>query len=141
MSEVSYSREQRRQLERDNQKYGFELTQIPVSQWAPAIPPKVIEVWRSREFLVQIYQERDAMLRMSVSRTSFNAEVNRWDDGISWDHLQRLKRECGRGNLDAVEVFPADRDVVNVANMRHLWIMPESLAFAWRRAPRNDRLT
>jgi hypothetical protein len=30
-------------------------------------------------------------------------------------------------------VFPPDTDVVNVANMRHLWILaPGTLAFAWR---------
>jgi hypothetical protein len=45
----------------------------------------------------------------------------------------QLKRECGRGDRDAVEVYPADRDIVNVANMRRLFFPPEPLAFKWRR--------
>ena len=47
--------------------------------------------------------------------------------------LQRLKAECGYGGHDAVEVFPHALDVINVANMRHLWVMGEPLTFAWRR--------
>jgi hypothetical protein len=34
----------------------------------------------------------------------------------------------------AVEIYPADGDVVAVANMRHLWLLPEAPAFAWRGA-------
>lgn len=33
----------------------------------------------------------------------------------------------------AVEIYPAERDIVNVANMRHLWVLPERLPFGWRR--------
>lgn len=48
--------------------------------------------------------------------------------------LQRLKRECGRGDLDAVEVYPRDCDVVNVANMRHLFVFESCLLpYVWRR--------
>lgn len=28
----------------------------------------------------------------------------------------------------------ADKDVVNVANMRHIWVLDEPLVFAWRHA-------
>lgn len=34
---------------------------------------------------------------------------------------------------DAGEVFPAESDVVNVANMRHLWLLREPPPFGWRR--------
>ena len=36
------------------------------------------------------------------------------------------RRGCGA--RDAVEVYPADADVVNVANMRHLWLVAGELA-------------
>lgn len=55
-----------------------------------------------------------------------------WLDGITFDELMQLKRECGRGDLDALEVYPADFDLVNVANMRHLFIVPGGVSFAWR---------
>jgi hypothetical protein len=53
--------------------------------------------------------------------------------------LQRLKAECGYADRDAVEVYPRERDVVNVANLRHLWVMREPLAFAWRGGDRDTR--
>lgn len=46
-------------------------------------------------------------------------------DGISWDDLQWIKGAAGYRDREAVEVYPRDGDVVNVANMRHLWILPE----------------
>lgn len=128
---IHATREQRRQLARDNAKLPIALTQIPASAWPERVPNGVIEVWRSRDYLVQIYAERNDVIRLSISRTSMDGE--RWKDGIAWEDLQRLKSECGYGKYDAVEVFPADRDVVNVANMRHLWVLPEHLGFAWRR--------
>jgi hypothetical protein len=73
------------------------------------------------------------VVRLSVCRTSLAGD--RWQDGITWDELQRLKRECGYGDADAIEVFPADTDVVNVANMRHLWVMADPIACAWRKTP------
>lgn len=129
---ITTSREQRRQLARDNAKLPAELTIVPTSSWPERVPPGMVEVWRSRDYLVQVYAERNDVMRLSISRTRLDGE--RWEDGIAWEDLQRLKRECGYGHLDAVEVFPDDCDVVNVANMRHLWVMPEHLGFAWRRA-------
>lgn len=70
-------------------------------------------------------------MRMSVNRTALTKDGN-WDADIGWEELQRLKAEAGYGNMDAVEIYPSDKDVVNVANMRHLWILSEPLAFAWR---------
>ena len=53
--------------------------------------------------------------------------------GIDWEDLMMIKRGVGYGNSDAVEAFPKDCDTVNVANMRHLWIVPaEFTKFFWR---------
>lgn len=131
--EISTTRAQRRQLERDNAKQPATLYEVPREQWPNPNAPQ-LRVFRSRDFLVQEFAaDAPAAVRLSVCRTTLAGE--RWQDGISWDDLQRLKRECGYGDADAVEVFPADADVVNVANMRHLWIMAEPLACAWRRQP------
>jgi hypothetical protein len=77
--------------------------------------------------------------RLTICRTTVDPSAARWLEGIGWDDLQRLKRECGRGERWAVEIFPADSEVVNVANMRHLWVLPEAPSFAWRtlRHPKN----
>lgn len=124
-------RRERRLLEKENAKYPSYLTKVAQHAWADDHQENLAEVWRSRGFLAQIFQEENNITRISVCRTAHNGES--WADQITWEELMRLKRECGRGNDDAVEVFPADRDIVNVANMRHLWVMPEQLNFAWRK--------
>ena len=46
-------------------------------------------------------------------------------DGIGWDELQRLKSEYLGPDVVAVEVYPAESDVVNERNRRHLWEVPD----------------
>lgn len=125
------TRAMRRQLERDNAKQPADLTPVPPSEWPPVTPPGLVEVWRSRDYLVQLVRE-PAGLRLSVNSTRVRPD-GRWDDGLTWDELQAIKRQIGLGDCYAVEVYPPDRDVVNVANMRHLWILPEPLPIGWRR--------
>lgn len=44
---------------------------------------------------------------------------------IPWSHLQRLKDElCGPERV-AVEVFPPVSQLVDDANCRHLWVLPD----------------
>lgn len=129
------SRAQRRQLERDNLHQPRELQLVPRDQLPimPAHFTPLLRVWRSRDFLVQ---ERaavaPALVVLNVCRTTHPAG-HRFADGISWDQLQAIKHQCGYGDRDAVEIYPRDRDVVNDANMRHLWVLAEPLTFAWRR--------
>lgn len=119
-----------RELRRDQQKhvrsFPATLTAVPYEQW-PA-PPRAIRVWRSREFLVQLYDDA-GQLRLSVNRCAIGNDGH-WVDGITWDELMRVKTAVGYGGAWAVEVFPPDQQTVNVANIRHLWIIPAP-AFAW----------
>lgn len=48
--------------------------------------------------------------------------------------LAQVYEEAGYGDRDAFEAYPRQADVVNVANMRHLWVLPEGelLAGIWR---------
>lgn len=128
------TREQRRQLERDNAKRPPYLCQVPQDQWPPGNSEHLQFVWRSRDFLVQVFLEPNDVLRLSVNRTAVDMATGRWVEGITWDELQSVKREAGYGARDAVEVYPSDSDVVNVANMRHLWIMPTELPFKWKKS-------
>lgn len=45
---------------------------------------------------------------------------------ITWNELQQVKRDCGRGDVWAVEIYPPDQYVVDAANLRHLWLLPPS---------------
>lgn len=124
---------QLRQLKRDNMRHPAALAAVPWQEWPPAhlVEARRLKVLRSRDFLVQIYEEPAAMLRMSVNRTAWCERSSSWREDISWDDLQRLKREAGYADRWAVEIYPADRAVVNVANMRHLWLLTEPPAYAW----------
>ncbi len=126
---MELTRNQRRIMEKANAEWPFELRLIPRDLWPSNPQHEVLEVWRSRGFLVQICPEPNGYVRMSVCRTTRNADS--WDDLITWDELMVLKRECGRGDQDALEIYPADRDVVNVANMRHLFFPPTPVTFKW----------
>lgn len=125
-------REAERQMVRENNKWPEQLKEWPREDW-PKANPTVLRVLRSRGFLVQEYlADAPALLRLSINRTSL-AKGGEWAQEITWEELQRLKGEAGYANFDAVEVYPPDSDVVNVANMRHLWILPRGhLTFAWR---------
>lgn len=129
---IATTRAQRKQLARDNAKQPATLQEIPRWRWPNPDAPQ-LRALRSRDFLVQEFAAAaPAVVRLSICRTTLDGD--RWQDGIAWEDLQRLKHECGYGNCDAVEVFPADADVVNVANMRHLWVMAEPVPFAWRKS-------
>lgn len=98
------------------------------------VPATPIECWRSKFFFVQISDIGEGLERMSVNRTVVDITNRRWRDGITWDELQEIKRQVGRGEFDAVEVFPAEKNLVNVANIRHLWIFKNEtdFPFIWK---------
>lgn len=125
-------------LQEQNHRYPTHLVTVPRDEWPERSPPGLLTALRSRTYLVQVFNEGRAgvVVRLSVNRTGITPKGG-WQQDIPWEDLQRLKREAGYGNLHAVEVFPPDEDVVNVANMRHLWVLADPLPFAWRReAPR-----
>lgn len=124
------TREQRRQLERENARQPERMTPVARSEWPESTPPGIAAVWRSRGFLAQLYTH-EAAPRLSVCRTSMSAATGRWTDNITWDELQQVKRECGFGDRWAVEVYPPDREIVNVGNLRHLWLLDAPPPFGW----------
>jgi hypothetical protein len=130
---LSATRQQRRELARQNAKQPTRLTPVPVDLWSESMldSKSLMQVWRSRSYLVQAFEERDGVIRLSINKTVLVGD--RWDDGLVWDELQEIKRQCGFGDKYAIEIYPRDKDVVNVANMRHLWIMDEPLNIGWVR--------
>ena len=129
------SKDFRRKVAEENASWSKQLVKIPEATWQanPGRSSNLIEVWRSRDFLVQVFREGSDMVRLSFNRTTLNSSASRWEEGITWEEMQKIKHDCGYGDLDAVEVFPRDCDVVNVANMRHLWVFFKSPLFFARR--------
>ena len=123
------TRQQRREMKRENSKQPAWLEVIPESKW-PNTVDKRLKVWRSKDFLVQAFKERDGMVRLSINRTSLG-DNGRWIENITWEELMELKRQAGFGDFYAIEVYPQDKQIVNVANMRHLWVVDNPLNIGW----------
>lgn len=116
----------------ENLSYPKELVAIPEEMWPPLRPFGLTRVWRSRKFSVQEYKILNMPIRLSINRNELDESLQRWADGITWDEIQQIKHEVGYGEYDAVEIYPADKYLVNDANMRHIWIMDEPIEFAWK---------
>lgn len=118
------------------------LTEIPRERWplcyreGPSAATLPMRAWESRKYLAQLFDAGavpnppTTMLRLSVSRVTLNNE-GKWEEGLEWEELMQIKREIGYGDWYAVEVYPRDRDIVNVANMRHLWILAQPIGIGW----------
>lgn len=129
------SREQLRFMDRENKTFPVDrLVEIPRNEWPVKQHAKLSRVLRCRDFLVQVFAEPNDVLRLSIQRCAFDRTSGRWKDGITWDDLQHLKTLAGYGDRVGLEIYPPDRDMVNVANLRHLWIVPSAPEFMWRRA-------
>jgi len=118
------------------------VIEVPEDRWPDTsrmtIAPSRVSVVHGMSgagYLVQMFREPNSIIRLTVCSTDATLSRSgavRFADGIPWDDLQEIKRLMGYGDQDAVEVYPPTQDVVNRANMRHLWILPEPLPFAWR---------
>jgi hypothetical protein len=128
------SREQARQLARENMKRPEYMVRLSASEIpaSSAADSSRIEVWRSRHFLAQVFTAPTG-LRISINRTTIDRRTGRWHDDITWDELMLIKRQIGYGDRWAYEVYPPDKKVINVANMRHLWIPDVEPDFGWNR--------
>jgi hypothetical protein len=116
-------------LKSENRKYGLAMEPLSEIYWPPA-KTRPIAIFRSCSFLAQVYAPVNGGQRISVCRTQINRDGN-WKADISWEELMAVKSECGFSACWAVEIFPPNSEVVNVANLRHLWVT-EAPPFAWR---------
>jgi len=126
--------QKRTYLRQQNRLYTRDLVQVPREKWPTAFNPvqehyTITGVWRSCDFLVQVIEEA-GHIRLSINRAQID-DSGRWKDNITWDELQHIKNACGFSSHAAVEVFPPTSKVINVANMRHLWVLPEPPPFMW----------
>ena len=142
------SRRERRtlasQMRAHSKEWSLHLVAVPESEWPPPREGRSYPdaVWRSRQFLVTRYTEQPFqgidVYRLSVNRVTIGSDGG-WDQNITWDELQRCKRETGHGDWYGVEIYPRDRDIVNVAHMRHLWLFAEPLSVGWFAASGGSR--
>lgn len=111
------------------------MIKVPPERYSSLVQPEGLEqVWTDGTFLCQVYKKQNGVTRISVCKKGEHSALTReWDENITWQELQDIKMMLGFDGFDAVEIFPKGKDVVNVANMRHIWILDKPLPFAWRK--------
>ncbi len=127
------SKAQRLIADRKKEKSRKGFLKIPPEQWpTTGHDPLRTRVWQNSHYLIQEFQEEGDVIRLTVCRvTQIDGQ---WSDGITWDDLQAIKNAVGYQDACAVEIFPPAEHVVNVAAMRHLWVLPEPPEFMWRQS-------
>lgn len=130
-------------LRAENKRHGSGFTAMPHTEIDATHSRTRVEhvpdrVWRSAHFLAMEF-DAGPYVRLTLCRTMID-ENGHWLANISWEEMQGIKHSLGYGPRQAVEIFPRDEDVVNVANMRHLWILPEGeiLPFGWIKGSREE---
>lgn len=128
------------EMRRNAQAWPAHLVEVPKDEWpAPGgrsadSAEYPVALWRSRQFLASLFAVPGRSLgearRLTVNRVTIRPDGH-WEQDISWDDLQRCKRETGHGDWYGVEIYPRDRDIVQVANMRHIWMLATPLPLGW----------
>lgn len=87
----------------------------------PDAPPGLARAYRNAVYSVQVYRHDTEWGVVD------HLMVRRHDDTPvrSWADMQRIKNEVAGAGRTAIEVFPPDAELVDQANMYHLWILPE----------------
>lgn len=84
------------------------------------------ESWREECYLNNRYS-----VQVSDYKTEWGVVTHLWvrrHDGTmprSWADLQRIKNELTDPARVALEVFPPAKDLIDEANLGHLWVLPE----------------
>lgn len=78
--------------------------------------------YRNKVFAVLHRHDASGAIHLAVSSLS---EIR-----PSWPEMQRIKDEIAGVDATGVEVYPPSTEVVDDANMYHLWIVPGPLPFS-----------
>jgi hypothetical protein len=116
----------RRDLFHENQRWPLKLKLVPKEGW-PGFPDKIPEsllaIWRSRNYFVQVHKAAHGIEQLVIMRTNIDNN-GQWAGGILHSEIQDIKRQCGFGHVDAVELYPADKDRLDTEGVRYVWLMP-----------------
>lgn len=124
-----------RERARESARFPDVMQEIPQAEWPPISPdmaPELIPlaVWRSKKFFAQVVKEPNGAVRISVNRVMMNDKYD-YVDGITWDDLFAIKNQIGFADRDCIEIYPAQADLVNVANIRHLFVLDAPHPYNW----------
>lgn len=108
----------------------------PLKHHANAVPSDICWVDRGRGWCVQIWNKQtplcdgtpwDGSLRVAVSHTSAETFRQHIEENpsvqITWDELQAIKDRFWPDQI-AIEIYPPRDKIVNVDDLRWLWVLP-----------------
>lgn len=130
MSAVLNRRDRRERLAIARRRASWTWEDVP----APAnlLPSwgTLLRATRNDFYSVQVYRlgsEWGEIVHLAIRRHDAHPD-------IPWAHRQRIKDEIAGSERTAIEVFPAAADLVDEANLYHLWVLPldRSLPFTLR---------
>lgn len=79
--------------------------------------------WHNNIYAIQVFARQTAdgeALQLTINRHD-NEEIEGWSD------LQRIKNEVVGAHRVAIEIYPPESEVMDQANMRHLFVLPEGV--------------
>lgn len=80
------------------------------------------EAWGNRLYNVGVLHMEDGSAHITFKRND-RAAVR------DWRHFQAIKNEVVGADREAVEIFPAESELVDAANQYHLWVLPPGARF------------
>lgn len=76
------------------------------------------EVWGNDLYTVIVYRDsRNRVSHLSIRRDDREAARD-------WRHFQQIKNDIAGPDCEAVELYPAEDRLVDMANQYHLWVFP-----------------
>ena len=125
------NRWQRRAAASEARKRGsWEWQDLPVDpalrDQYPAVR-NVRMVYRNDFWIVQVYEFTSAVLGPMLHLAIRSIAHAGTDRGIepTWNELQRIKNELVSPESEAVQAYPRDADVMDQADMYHLFVLPQ----------------
>lgn len=117
-------------LKEDSKRYSSNFVIVAGNDFSNTT---LMKAFRNDRFLVQFHKTpfENVECRLSILRTAVDAK-GEWVDKITWDEIQEIKEGVGFGDSQAIEIYPKDDDVINVANIRHIWVLKEPLDITLR---------
>lgn len=98
-----------------------EWFEVPVEQWLQDHQEGNVRCFGNGRYTVFMRTDEDSgFTHLSLHNTQRSPVRD-------WRHLQRIKNELCGPEREAVEIFPAESRLLDVANEYHLWVFPDGM--------------
>lgn len=102
--------------------------EVPRAEWwVSDVPrPDRLTAYHNQDFIVQSFQVAGGIIRLAINRNQRILSPWVWQDGIAWSQIRAIKQSLGYGDKCGVEIYPPEQHILNIVNVRHLWLLDRS---------------